>query len=119
MKLYLLLDGLADDENPVTIADKFQAAASSWLESEELEITLVDRRPDDVEKWQVGLQFNCKRKAELKAPLEFLFPWAKKEEREFVVGLYDKKRGGREDVCYFGFEEGKPDINEVAMYLGL
>lgn len=118
MKLYILLDGLADDENPTTVADKLQAAINLWLASEELEITPVDERPESKEDWQVGVQFQCQRKAALKAPLDFLFKWAKKAEREFVIGFYDKRSGEREDVCYFGFEEGKPDISEVAMYLG-
>jgi len=119
MKLYFLLDGLVDDEKPATTADKVVATLSEWLKSSKLGMTLVDERPEEVEEWQVGLQFDCERKAVLKAPLEFLFQWAKKAEQEFVIGFYDKKSGSREDVCYFGHEEGRPDISEVAMYLGL
>jgi len=115
MKLYFLLD----DEEPEAVADKLVAALGDWLASTQLELTVVDERPDDVAQWQVGLQFECKRKAALKQPMEFLFTWAKKAEREFVIGSYDKKSGAREDVCYFGYEEGRPDLNEVAMYLGL
>jgi len=119
MKLYFLLDSLLDDEKPETAADKLVAALTDWLVNSDSEISLINERPEDVDEWQVGLQFDCQRKAALKAPLEFLFQWAKKAEREFVIGFYDKQSSSREDVCYFGHEEGRPDINEIAMYLGL
>lgn len=115
MKLYFLLD----DEEPEAVADKLVAALGDWLATTPLELTVVDERPDDVTQWQIGLQFDCKRKAMLKQPLEFLFKWAKKMEREFVIGFYDKESGNNEDVCYFGYEEGCPALDEVGLYLGL
>lgn len=119
MKLYILLESLVDDEKPETVADKLVSALTDWLANSNAEISLINERPQDVDEWQIGLRFDCQRKAALKAPLEFLFQWAKKAEREFVIGFYDKQSRSREDVCYFGHEEGRPDMNEVSMYLGL
>ena len=114
MKIYFLLD----DEEPSSVADQLMTAIDAWLKTEQLAIEVIDDRPEDSSEWLLGLQFECKRKAIMKQPLEFLFKLAKKMEREFVIGIYDKS-GARENVCYFGYEEGCPDINEVAMYLGL
>lgn len=114
MKVYFLLD----DEEPESVANQLMVAINTWLEAEQLAIEVIDERPEDGSEWLLGLQFDCKRKAAMKQPLEFLFKWAKKAERVFVIGIYDKS-GSRENVCYFGYQEGCPDINEVAMYLGL
>jgi len=115
MNLYILLD----DEEPETIADKLMAKIDGWLQESELDIQPVDVRPENSSEWQQGVRFECKRKVGLKQPLEFLFMLAKKIEREFVIGFYDKESGNKEDVCYFGYEEGRPDIDEVGLYLGL
>ena len=114
MKIYFLLD----DDEPDVVADDLIDAIGLWLEAQETFVEVIDNRPDDVTKWELGVQLECKRKAHMKPALDFLFALAKKMEREFVIGLYDKK-GAKENVCYFGHEEGCPDIDEVAMYLGL
>ena len=118
MELYILLDGLLEDERPENTAKKLMTALSDWLDEADGDLSLVDQRSELLEDWQIGLALNCRRKAELKAPLLFLSDWAKKAEKEFVIGLY-ASNGDREDVCYFGFEEGRPDVNEIAMYIGL
>lgn len=115
MKLYILLD----DESPDEVADKLMQAISVWLAEGDIDAQAVDLREGDAEDWQLGINLEAKRKAALKQPLEFLYKQAKKMEREFVVGLYDKETGDREDVCYFGHEEGRPDLDEMALYLGL
>ncbi|MEZ5524801.1 MAG: hypothetical protein R3E62_07550 [Pseudomonadales bacterium] len=114
MKLYILLD----DESPEEVADKLVQAMTKWFVDAELAGEIVDVREGDVEDWTVGLNLEIGRKAGLRKPLEFLYKQAKKMEREFVIGLYGKT-GNREDICYFGFEEGRPDVDEVALYLGL
>lgn len=114
MKVYFLLD----DEEPSLVADKLMEAIGVWLKGEESFVQAIDNRPEEMAAWELGIQLECKRKAHMKQPLDFLFKLAKKMEREFVIGLYDKQ-GARENVCYFGYEEGCPDIDEVAMYLGL
>jgi len=115
MNLYILID----DDEPETVADQLMAKIDTWLQETDLDIQSVDVRPDNSSEWQQGMQLKCKRKAELKQPLEFLFKLAKKMEREFVIGFYDNESGNREVVCYFGYEEGRPDLDEVGLYLGL
>ena len=59
-----------------------------------------------------------KKNQHLKDPLSFLHGVAKDHKVDFVVGFFEEN-GDSEDVCYFGHEEGKPDIVEIANYLGL
>lgn len=115
MRLYILLD----DESPEEVADKLMKAISGWLEEADLDAQAVDIREGEFDDWQLGIVLETKRTSGLKKPLEFLYKQAKKMEREFVIGFYDKESGEREDVCYFGCEEGRPDVDEVALYLGL
>ena len=115
MNLYILLD----DEAPQEVADKLMTAINAWLEETEIAAQPVDVRDGEGADWLLGIQLEIKRKAGLKRPLEFLYQQAEKMEREFVIGLYDKETGDRENVCYFGYEEGRPDPDEVALYLGL
>lgn len=115
MKLYIFLD----DESPDEVADKLVQAISVWLAESDVEVQVVDIREGGFENWLLGINLEAKRKASLKQPLEFFYKQAKKMEREFVVGLYDKETGDREDVCYFGHEEGRPDLDEMALYLDL
>ena len=42
---------------------------------------------------------------------------AKAYKCDFVVGYVEQSE--REDVCFFGHEEGRADAFEVACYLGL
>ena len=114
MKIYFLLD----DEEPSSVADQLMEAIAVWSKAEESHVEMIDKRPEDMAAWELGIQLECKRKIHMQPSLDFLFKLAKKMEREFVIGLYDK-RGARENICYFGHEEGCPDIDEVAMYLGL
>jgi len=67
--------------------------------------------------WELGITLRLKSKAELKEPLNFLYGLAKQTKCEFVVGIHHA--ADKEDICYFGHEEGRPDMHEVAMYLGL
>jgi hypothetical protein len=113
MKIFFLLDG-----EPSSVADQLMEAITVWVKSEETHVEIIDKRPEDMAAWELGIQLECKRRIHMKPSLDFLFKLAKKIEREFVIGLYDK-RGARENICYFGYEEGCPDIDEVAMYLGL
>ena len=52
-------------------------------------------------------------------PLKKLYAIATKQKIEFVVGIVDDKTGESEEVCYFGKQEGMPDVFEIANYLGL
>jgi len=115
MNLYVLLD----HDEPQALADDLMAHINNWLRDSELDAKALDIRSENSNEWQLGVQFECQRKMVLKQPLDFLFKLAKKMECEFVIGCYDKASGNREDVCYFGYEEGRPDMDEVGIYLGL
>jgi len=41
---------------------------------------VIDNRPEDMAAWELGIQLECKRKAHMKQPLDFLFKLAKKME---------------------------------------
>ncbi len=66
-----------------------------------------------------GLRIQVKKAEQLKVPLNFLYGLAKEYKLEFAISQLDEERAEWEEVCYFGNEEGRPDIFEVACYLGL
>lgn len=63
-----------------------------------------------------GLLLEVKSKFDLKLPLNTLYSISKQQKCNFVIGHSDSN-GEREDVCFFGHEEGRPDLFEVASYL--
>jgi len=68
---------------------------------------------------RLGICWEIKKSKQLKVPLNFLYDLAKQHKQEFVICQGDDSSSELEEVCYFGHEEGKPDIFEVACYLGL
>lgn len=126
MKIYLYIDNEDLDE----IAEPIEQAITEWLASGEVNakwVRLVNLAPDSEEEpeqqrvndWDLGLVMETNKKIYLKEPLNFLNGLAKEHEQEFVVGHFDDETGEPENVCYFGFEEGRPDLHEIGSYLGL
>lgn len=121
MKIYLYID--ADDLDD--IAEPMGRAISDWLTENEGKSRFINRRrgeapeQENVTDWDLGLLIETGRRADLKAPLAFLYDLAKQYECDFVVGFFDATTGRAEKVCYFGNEEGRPDHFEIASYLGL
>ena len=126
MKIYLYLDSSDLDE----IAEPIEQAITEFLASGEVNtkwvrlVNLISDTESEPEQarvgdWDLGLIVETNKKQYLKVPLNFLYKLAKKHEQEFVVGFFDDESGEPESVCYFGFEEGRPDMFEVASYLGL
>lgn len=121
MKIYLYIDGADLNEIGAPVAE----AISDWLANTGSKAQLVNRGPEDganqtrVGDWDLGLTIETGKKADLKAPLAFLYELARQQECDFVVGIYDAQTGQPENVCYFGHEEGRPDLFEIASYLGL
>jgi porphobilinogen deaminase len=66
----------------------------------------------------VGIHAEINNKRHLKKPLKFLYSLAKTHEKDFVIGEI-KASGEHQDVCFFGFEEGRPDESEIENYLDL
>ncbi|ABC30825.1 conserved hypothetical protein [Hahella chejuensis KCTC 2396] len=126
MLLYIYVDG-TDLED---IAGDVSSAIESWVKESALDLTFVDNRQaepeasedvdlDDPSDWRIGVNLSIRNKKQLKEPLEGLYKIAKRLKCEFVIGIIDEKTGEQEDVCYFGFEEGQPDMFEVGNYLGI
>lgn len=118
MQIYLQLDMRDIDEQPSEVLLNIEA----WLEDNASATLLNQHAPlsaDDFDfsNWRLGIEMDVAHKQQLKEPLNFLYGLAKDFKLEFVVGVYQS--GEAEDVCYFGFEEGRPDLFEMANYLGL
>lgn len=112
MKIYML----AEHDELASIAEPISVAIATWLEENpNNNLSLVAPSDDDQ---QVGLNLETNKKMALKEPVNFLYFLAKQHKAEFVVGMVTEG-GERENVCFFGFEEGRPDVNEIAQYLGL
>lgn len=112
MKIYML----AEHDELASMAEPISAAITTWLEENpNNNLSLVAPSDDEC---QVGLNLETSKKMALKEPVNFLYFLAKQHKAEFVVGM-ESEAGERENVCFFGFEEGRPDINEIAHYLGL
>jgi len=117
MKIYFYLDG----EDFAEIEGPFVEALEQWLTSQELEGSLVNEKqgdPDFPDSWRLGLDLTLTKKAQLKAPLNFLYSQAKTHKQDFVIGIAHDS-GEMENICYFGNEEGRPDMFEVSCYLGM
>ena len=65
------------------------------------------------------MNLKVKNKFKLKDPLNFLYTLAKTHKCEFVIAMACQETGEIQDVCYFGYEEGRPDLFEIANYLSL
>lgn len=124
MKIYLYVDDAEFDE----ITDPVKAALDEWLDGDQgknLNATLVCpdfENPEAIPAVgsdDLGLVLETNKKFDLKEPLNFLNKLAREHELEFVVGRFDEHSGEPENVCYFGFEEGRPDLFEIGTYLGL
>ena len=66
---------------------------------------------------EVGIELTISKAQKLKEPLNQLYDFAKKYKCDFSVGIIEDDK--RSDVCFFGFEEGRPDMFEIANYLEL
>lgn len=95
--------------------DGEQAQPLEWLEDDILRDIALEQ--ETLEERQIGIAFSAKKAFHLKDPLNFLFGLAKQYRCEFSVIL--DSDGQQDEVCFFGFEEGRPDMYEVAQYLGM
>jgi hypothetical protein len=109
---YVVADSDIDD-----IAEELVRDIASWIEESESKAGLVNTR--DVSDGGLGLHLSIRKGRELKEPLNFLYSITKKHKLDFVFGIIEGESGDREDICYFGNEEGKPDIYEISSYIGL
>jgi len=111
MNVYMYIDG----DELKEIAEAVVESLTGWIGEGNEKTSLVN----DVENDTLGIQLVVEKKPQLKKPLNFLFSIAKEHKCDFVVGIICPDTGAREDVCYFGHEEGRPDMFEIGTYLGL
>lgn len=109
MQVYMVL--VQEDEQDV--GAKVQQAISQWFGEGKTGVELIA-----IESGGPGLQLTPGSKFDLKDPLNALQSIAKQHKCNFVVGTIADD-GEREDVCYFGHDEGRPDLHEIGCYLGL
>ena len=119
MKLYIF----AEQDELEDIAEALYAKIAAWAEPKTT-VTAIYRHDDSAEpvrgKYrdiEVGIEFSAKNSNKLKEPLNTLYKLAKDYKCEFVVGQIEDDT--YQDVCYFGHEEGRPDMFEIANYLEL
>lgn len=100
-----------------------QNLISDWISEQKLTITLLSNlTPNDetdLADQKLGIHIQVKSKFKLKEPLNFLYKIANTYKCEFVIGMMDSDSGELEEICYFGHEEGRPDLFEIANYLTL
>lgn len=114
LPIYIYLDEPEEvDELPGLIE-----AMREWSHNRE-NIVWVDRSDDASQRddRDVGIELNPRRASHLKEPLNGLYAMARGFHCDFVVGK--RTEDTFEDVCFFGEEEGRPDMFEVATYLGI
>lgn len=111
MKIFITVDAPDFDD----VMAPMQAAMSSWVAQSSYNAQVLCDEDDDT----LGLTIETGKKATLKSALDFLYDLAKAHELDFAVGFIEAETGTAHKVCYFGYEEGRPDIAEIGSYLGL
>ena len=115
MKIFITIDNTDLDD----IAAEVEAAISAWVADCGCTAEAVNQLDEDTGEWLLGMRIDTGKKAVLKKALDFLHGLAKQYEQDFAVGFIDADSGAAHKVCYFGNEEGRPDISEIGSYLGL
>lgn len=115
MKIYLY----AESDDLESIAEPMGEAIENWTKKSGCDATFInDRHDTNPAFWHLGINLIAQRRSDLKKTLEFLYTQAKEHKCEFVVGIASSNQGPAQDICYFGYEEGKPDAYEIANYMG-
>jgi hypothetical protein len=115
MKIFIYIDS-PDLED---IAEPIEAAIIAWEKDCDCTAQPVNAQDEATGKWTLGMTLDTGKKAVLKKALDFLYGLAKEYQVDFAVGFIDADTGAAHKVCYFGQEEGRPDISEIGSYLGL
>jgi len=119
MQLHIYIDDADLEEGDLNkMLDPVSESISGWIGENKKNVQLLAQQSaegDDVLK--LGMSLQVKSKFKLKDPLNFLYTLAKEYKCEFAIAVVSPDTGDSEDVCYFGFEEGRPDLFEIANYL--
>lgn len=93
---------------------QFKAELAEWLSTADAKHQPLNE--DD----RIGIYTSARKSKQLQTPLNFLYNVAKNNKVEFAIAMMDDDNGDTEwqEVCFFGYEEGQPDIFEIGCYLG-
>jgi len=114
LSIYCQFDDLdldLDFEQEVQLYEDVQAELEKWLETADQKHQLLN------ESSRIGLFTSATKPNQLKTPLNFLYSLAKEFKLEFAIAMQEDNEW--HEVCFFGYQEGRPDIFEVGCYLGL
>lgn len=116
MKIYMMVEPLDFGEKQAEAVE----AISEWAAANAPHIHFVCsfEEVDTEGLVALGVETEIKRAKFLNPTLVALNNIAQTYKVDFVVGEISVD-GGREDVCYFGYEEGRPDPYAIASYLNL
>jgi len=101
------------------LIEPVSASISAWIGEQKKSVQLLVKEASEGDDIKLGMSLQVKSKYKLKDPLNFLYSLAKEHKCEFVIAIYQADADTTEDVCYFGYEEGRPDLFEIANYLDL
>lgn len=119
MHLYMTIDGSDELEQ---LSEPVSSAITNWIGTNKKHIQLINKIAQEISELPdeaLGIEITVQTKNALRKPLEFLYGLAKEHKCEFVIGVFHPQTGAKEDVCYFGHDEGRPDVDEIANYLEL
>ena len=125
MQLHIYIDN--SDIEPSRLDEIYAPISeeiSSWIgEKKSIQSLSSPIEPEGIEsdndERKLGISIQIKSKHKLKDPLKFLYSIAKTYKCEFAIAEVCSTSNEVEDVCYFGYEEGQPDLFEIANYLSL
>ncbi len=118
MDLYLF----AEHDDLADYAADLNTEIEAWAEPKTIMTSIYrdiysDSQPKSAREIEVGIELTTNKAQKLKEPLNFLYTLAKKYHCDFSVGIIGEAK--YQDVCFFGDEEGRPDMYEIANYLEL
>jgi hypothetical protein len=125
MKLHIYIDDThIEPSRWKEILKPLSTAMADWVNAHQQNAELLmpstpEQAEDKTNAENTGICILIKSKYHLKEPLNFLYGLAKDYKCEFAIAMVDADSGTAEDVCYFGHEEGRPDMFEIANYLEL
>ena len=120
MDLQIYIDDAdLDDGSLNEMIKPVSESISAWIGENKKSVQLLAQDSSEGDKFKLGMSIQVKSKYKLKDPLNFLYSIAKEQQCEFVIAIVSSDKGTTEDICYFGYEEGRPDLFEIANYLEL
>ena len=120
MHLHIYIDDAELEQDDLDkMLNPVSESVSNWIGDNKKNVQLLAQRTELDDSLKLGMSLQVKSKFKLKDPLNFLYTLAKDLKCEFAIAIVNPDTGDSEDVCYFGFEEGRPDLFEIANYLDL